>query len=204
MDRRSFLACATSVAIFSDFWSLAMAQGPIKLLVVRERGYENKCVPCVAGRLFGVPSAVDLSSAEQNLGMLSLITDTVELSYEPKTDRPSSIPEATYSAIVRADGSKKWMWTGGAVGNGAIRPDRAWRIELQNVPHRTAIQFHYGRDVNWSRGCVILGQRTATCPARGPCSFPDSPEPAVRALRDYVKSNSIASNTPILVRFCAA
>lgn len=183
----------------------AHAQGvAVRLLMVRERGYDNKCLPCVAGRLYGVPGNIDLASAEQSIGLLTVIADTVELSYEPDSGRPSSIPEAIYNATVRTDSSKKWMWTGGEVGRGSIRQERAWRIELQNVPRRTAIQFHYGRDANWSRGCIILGHRPLACPTRGPCSFPDSPELAVRALRSYVEANSVASNTPILVRFAAA
>lgn len=205
MDRRTFFTWVTSLAILPIPGMPALAQGgPVKLLMVRERGYDNKCLPCVAGRLYGVPGSIDLASAEQALGLLTFIADTVELSYEPDSGRPTSIPEATYNASVRADGTKKWMWTGGEVGSGSIRQDRAWRIELQNVPHRTAIQFHYGRDASWSRGCIILGHRTAACPARGPCSFPDSPEPAVRALSSYVEATSRASNTPILVRFAVA
>ena len=186
-------------------WLSARAQGgPVRLLLVREHGYENKCLPCVPGRLYGVLGSIDLASAEHDLGLLTFIADTVELSYEPDSDHPSSIPEGTYNATVRADGTKKWMWTGGKVGSGSIQQNRAWRIELKDVPHRAAIQFHYGRDASWSRGCIILGHQAPTCPTRGPCSFSDSPEPAVLALRNYVEANSIASNTPIIVRFAAA
>lgn len=205
MDRRTLLAGATGLAVMPMPWVVVRAQGsPVKLLMVRERGYNNKCLPCIAGRLYGVPNNIDLASAEHALGLLTFIADTVELSFEPDSGRPSSIAESTYTAMIRTDGTKKWMWGGGAVGSGAVLPDRAWRLELQNVPQRTAIQFHFGRDASWSRGCIILGHRAAACPARGPCSFPDSPEPAVRALRAYVEANAIASNTPIRVRFAAA
>ncbi|MDR6384006.1 DUF5675 family protein [Paraburkholderia caribensis] len=205
MNRRNFINLITALTLMPMPRSAVRAHDrPVGLLLVRERGYNDKCLPCVEGRLYGVPLNIDLSSAEKVLPLLAFISDTVELSYEADSDRPSSIPEATYNAVVRTDGSKKWMWTGGEVGSGSILPDRAWRIELQNVPHRTAIQFHYGRDATWSRGCIIIGHRTAVCPVRGPCSFPDSPEPAVRALRGYVEANSRASNTPILVRLAAA
>lgn len=177
---------------------------PVHLLVVRERGYETKCVPCVAGRLFGVPSGIDLASAELVLGLLTFIADTIELSYEPESGRPSSIPEATYNARIRNDATKRWMWSGGKVADGSILLDRSWRLELMDVPRRTAIQFHFGRDVNWSLGCIILGHRPSACPARGPCTFPNSPEAAVRALRNYVESNAISSDTSIRVRFASA
>ncbi len=205
MDRRTFVVGAACLAIGTTPWAMARAQASaVRLLLVRERGYANKCLPCVAGRLYGVPSGIDLTRAEQTLSLLTTIADTVELSYEPNSRRPSSIPEATYRARVRADATKKWMWTGGEIGSGSVRPDRAWRLELQSVPHRSAIQFHFGRDAAWSRGCVILGRQMTACSARSSCSFPDSHESAVRALRDFVEVNAVVSNTPIFVRFVAA
>ncbi|MDN7909076.1 DUF5675 family protein [Burkholderia cepacia] len=205
MKRRKFVSWATGSALLPMPWRPSRAQGgSVRLLMVREQGYQNKCLPCVAGKLYGVPGGIDLASAEHALGLLTLIADTVELSYEPDSAHPSSIPEGTYNATVRADGTKKWMWTGGQVGMGLIRQSRAWRIELKEVPHRTAIQFHYGLDASWSRGCIILGHQAPACPKKGPCSFSDSPERAVLALRKYVETNSIASNTPIVVRFAAA
>lgn len=205
MDRRTFITGALGLATIPAPWMVARAQGgPVKLLLVREHGYDTKCLPCVAGKLYGVPSNINLDTAEQATGLLTFITDTVELSYEPDSGRPSSIPEATYSASVRTDATKRWMWSGQELNAGTVLQDRAWRLELANVPHRTAIQFHYGRDASWSRGCIILGHKTPSCPARGPCSFPDSPEPSVKSLRNYVESNAMASNTPIRVRVVGA
>ncbi|MFM0420044.1 DUF5675 family protein [Paraburkholderia aromaticivorans] len=205
MDRRVFLFWATGLAMAPIPWLSARAQGgPVRLLLVREHGYENKCLPCVLGRLYGAPGSIDLASAEHDLELPTFIADTVELSYEPDSNHPSSIPEGTCNATVRADGTKKWMWSGGKVGSGSIQQNRAWSIELENVPHRTAMRFHYGENASWSRGCIILGHQASACPTRGPGSFSDSPEPAVLAMRNYVEANSIASNTAIVVRFTAA
>ncbi|ALL68336.1 hypothetical protein K788_00003210 [Paraburkholderia caribensis MBA4] len=48
-----------------------------------------------------MPGNIDLRIAEQALGLLTFIADTVELSYEPDSGRPSSIPEATYHQKLR-------------------------------------------------------------------------------------------------------
>ena len=205
MNRRSFLIGAVGLTFNPGVSSTAWAQDTaVKLLLMRERGYQVKCLRCVAGKLFGVSANIDLATAEQAVGLLSFITDTVELSYEPDSGRPSSIPEGDYTATVRTDATKKWMWSEGELGKGTVLDDRAWRLELANVSRRSNIQFHFGRDANWSQGCIIIGQKPAACPARGSCSFPNSPEPAVRTLRSYVERNAIASNTPIRVRIASA
>jgi hypothetical protein len=35
--------------------------------------------------------------------------------------------------------------------------NRFWKIELEGLQPRTAIQFHFGKDETWSQGCFILG-----------------------------------------------
>lgn len=205
ISRRDLIKTGGLVAAGAFMPDIAFAQdNKVKLLLVRETGYQNKCVPCIPGKLYGVPAAIDLATAEQILGLLTPIVDTVELSYEPDSTTPSSIPEATYGAFVRTDGTKKWMWTGNAIGSGTVDLDKAWRLELTGTGHQSNIQFHYGRDAGWSRGCVIIGHKLAQCPAKGPCVFPDSPVSAVRALRNYVELTGTSSATPIQVRIASA
>lgn len=191
-----------SLAVASAFVSkIALAQsGSVKLLLVRQTGYQNACVPCIPGKIYGVPATVDLAAAEQVIGLLTPIADSIELSYEEGGSVPSSIPEGTYAAGIRTDGTKRWMWSGGAIGTGTVDVDRAWRLELRGVPRRSNIQFHFGKDASWSAGCIIVGHRMAQCPSKGPCRFPDSPVSAVRALRNYVQATAISSATPIQIR----
>lgn len=200
MKRRDFQLGVVALAS-SLGWPRAYAEdGLVKLIVIRRRGYANSCTRCIPGKLYGVPVALDLNSAESVTPLLYELSDTIELGYEDNATGRSSIPTQTYDASVRTDGTKPWMWSGGAVGSGSIRLDRAWRLELQNVPgNRSAIQFHYGRDVSWSEGCVILGTSPPTCRV-DECRHQDSSESAVRRIRDYVTQNGLSSRTRIQVR----
>jgi hypothetical protein len=183
------------------FQRSSRAQGlAVRLLLLRNGDYVNRCVECIPGKLYGVPDGIDLDSAEGVTALLTPICDTIELSYEENRENASSVPARTYEAFVVTKATKRWMWTGGNIDAGNVILDRAWRLELKDVPnHRTAIQFHYGKDVGWSRGCIIVGTSPAnTC--HDDCVHTDSPAAAVQALREYVESKMIASNTPIQIR----
>ena len=85
------------------------------------------------------------------------------------------------------------------------KPHRAWRLEL-DVPRingvlRTAIQFHYGKDKSWSRGCVILTGGAPSSPLV--CKAEDgadSPDEAVAAVKAYVEKTVAKSDDRIMVR----
>ncbi len=201
MLRRDFLPMFLSFVGLTFVRRSARAQGlAVRLLLVRNGEYVNRCVECIPGNLYGVPDGIDLGSAEGLTAVLTPICDTIELSYEENVKNASSVPARTYDAAVVTKATKRWMWTGGGVDQGNVILDRAWRLELKDVPdHRSAIQFHYGKDVGWSRGCIIIGTSPAnTC--HDDCVHTDLPAAAVQALRQYVESNMMASNTPIQIR----
>ncbi len=75
-----------------------------------------------------------------------------------------------------------------------------WRLELDNVPGgRSAIQFHFGRDAAWSKGCIIVGANNRLVCGRDECAFSDSPRDGIRVLRDFVTSRMIVSNERVSV-----
>jgi hypothetical protein len=194
----SIIGIAGAMACSRSIWAQASS---VRLILIRQADYKDKCLSCIPGKIYGVPPAIDFAVAETVPSLLEFICDTVELSYEDNVPKKSSIPEGLYTAKVRQDGTKKWMWSEGEIGKGSILPDRSWRLELAGVPNkRTNIQFHYGKDVGWSAGCIIIGQKLAQCSATDQCNFPDSPEAAVSALRSYVVTNSLSTATPIQIR----
>jgi hypothetical protein len=175
-----------------------------RLLVIRNIDYLNRCTRCIPGTLYGVPLGIDLATAELLPALLTRITDVIEPSYEDNMPGLSSIPVGTYPATVRADGTKKWMWTGGAVNQGDLILDRAWRLQLSGVPdNRSAIQFHYGKDASWSAGCIIVGQQPAN-QCVDECKFADSPAAGVRAMREYVEGALLSSDGQITIRIADA
>jgi hypothetical protein len=201
LNRRTVLAAGLSMLCSP---SLAQpAPPPVKYLLVRKAGLSNQCVRCIPGRLFGVPAGLDLATVQPNNPLLRLLADTIELSYEDNQQNVSSIPLRTYDARVRRDGTKKWMWSGNAIGSGTLDLDRAWRVELENVPHRTAIQFHFGQDVGWSNGCVMIGSQPAN-QCTDACRFANSPATGTRAMRAFFEATAVDANNPILVRLMEA
>ena len=168
----------------------------LRLLLVRDASYKEKCTSCIPGRVFGVPEGVEITSAEWLEWALDPISDTIELGYEENEIEGSSIPTGVYSAVIRTDPTKEWM----KATNGETNLDRAWRLELKDVPGgRTRIQFHFGKDVGWSTGCIIVG-RNASAVCQEDCRFSDSPEAGVRRLREYVEGHLVSSDDEILVR----
>ena len=201
-NRRSVLSGFASLlgtSLITIRPNASLASTAVQLIVIRDGSYINQCTKCIPGKVYGVPAAVDINSAETTPFLLEFLTDVIEPSFEENTPNISSVPLGTYSGRIREDATKRWMWSGGALNSGDVLRDRAWRIELDGVPNRTAIQFHYGKDVSWSAGCIIVGtQPTNQC--YEDCKVNDSPEDGVKSIRSYVERNSISSSTPITIR----
>lgn len=127
------------------------AARPVRLLVVRKPGFSltNACVaPCIRGKIYDVSDQGSLDLSTVTLSLLgAAICDTIELPWRGNNPSVSSIPVGEYRATVRDDATKDWM----------TNSNRRWRLELTGVPHRSYIQFHYGKDVSWSEGCFIVG-----------------------------------------------
>jgi hypothetical protein len=68
-----------------------------------------------------------------------IITYTLELPWRGNAPLISSIPDGSYSAILRYD-----------------HPD-TWRIELRGVPGRGNVQIHTGNAPDDSEGCILVG-----------------------------------------------
>lgn len=64
---------------------------------------------------------------------------TLELPWKNNQQNVSSIPAGTYSGMLRYDKADKW------------------RIQLQGVPGRTAVQIHIGNYTRDIKGCVLIG-----------------------------------------------
>lgn len=64
---------------------------------------------------------------------------TLELPWKQNQSYISSIPEGSYPSILRYD-----------------KPD-GWRIQLDKVPNRTAVQIHTGNYPSEIEGCVLVG-----------------------------------------------
>jgi Family of unknown function (DUF5675) len=164
-----------------------------QLLVVRRSGWQNQCVNCIPGKIYGVPLMVALDTAPMRLGEFTALADTVELSYEDNALGRSSIPVGAYTAKVRTDATKKWMWSSGTLGKGSVLLNRAWRVELDDVPGgRTEIQFHHGKDASWSKGCIILGVNAPEV-CQDSCVFSDSSQDAVTRVREYIEAATHSS-----------
>jgi hypothetical protein len=110
----------------------------------------NQCVaPCIRGSVYNF-SDQDAPLDQTILPLLAgrkPICDVIERPWKDNRPNVSSVPKGIYTAHVRSDRTKAWMTT----------ENRAWRIELEGLQPRTAIQFHFGQDETWSQGCFILG-----------------------------------------------
>ncbi len=175
-------------------WSASASD--VQLLLVRNAKSDTSCDDAVFhGRLFTVPMGTSLEAVGSTLG-LTLLTRVQELPYEDNAQGASAIPAGTYTAKVRTDETKNWM---------KGKPHRAWRLELdmahRSGVERSAIQFHYGEDQSWSKGCVIL---TGSAPSRPLVCMEedaaDSPDEAVAAVRIYVEKTLVKSDDRVVVR----
>jgi hypothetical protein len=152
LRRRDFIVSATAALSFAAAPAVnAQALVRARLLVVRKPGFSlaNDCVaPCIRGKIYDVSSLGNYQLEDISLVLLGApICDTVERPWRDNRPDVSSIPVGKYSAKVRDVATKSWMDS----------LDKRWRIELEGVPHRSHIQFHYGNDVGWSEGCFIVG-----------------------------------------------
>lgn len=168
--------------------SISTSNGVAQLLLVREAQINLSCdVAMFPGKLYKVPSVFKLEDIGSSIG-LELLTNTQELPFEDNISNASSIPEGVYEGFIRSDESKTWM-------KGNI--NRTWRIQLNGVPNRSAIQFHYGKDKSWSKGCIILtGEMSNTLM----CEAKNSSEKAVENVRKYVESEMNSSDDVIRVK----
>lgn len=158
-NRRLFLKAST-VVLFTPAISRAQSLPAVKLLVLRNPpaiGTNNCVATCIRGSIYDV-------SHDQNFVDPALwsvlpgaqpICDVIERPWVDNKHNVSSIPSGTYTGFVRNDRSKKWM----------TNENRSWRIELNKVAgKRQNIQFHYGKDENWSQGCFIVGDHLVKDP----------------------------------------
>jgi hypothetical protein len=161
MLRREFLITCGALWVAPAY---AAVEPRATLRLNRQPGWDRTCVACIPGELF----------AGEPLG--PKLCDTVELPFEDNAVGRSAIPAGEYTARVVTARTKPWM----------TDELRAWRLELDDVSNRRAIQFHFGKESSWSRGCVIVGLNNSRQCQANACRFSDSPVEGVRALRDYV------------------
>jgi len=177
--------------IFFTTTSGAVFAADAQLLLVRDAVPNKTCdVSVFNGTLYAVPNNQSLANVSSTLG-LDVLTQTQELPYEDNASKRSSIPTATYTATIREDQTKNWM---------KGKPDRAWRLELNKVTPRSAIQFHYGKDKSWSQGCIILTGNTSKDGLICRDGNPDTPDDAVAVVRKYVEGQVKSSADSIRIR----
>ncbi len=189
MDRRQFCRGVTALGLLPSVAAAEM--NGAQLLLVRQTPEPVSCVKngprYIVGKLYGVPSQLDLATADPTLG-LHFLSDTMELPYEANAQHVSSIPAGIYRATVRVDKTKEWMTS----------TDRTWRLELMGVPNRSVIQFHFGTNYTWSKGCIILtGNANEDLMCRNAVT---SSEQSVLAVRQFVEANTLYSTDSIQVR----
>jgi hypothetical protein len=188
MLRRHFLVSTLVLPIWGA--PIAAPVDIVQLLLLRDSKEPVACgsMRYIKGNLYGVPSHLKLNDVSSAIG-LTFLAHVEELPYELNVKDASCIPAGTYPASIRTDKKKPWMTT----------VNRTWRLELNGTKPRSAIQFHYGKDFHWSKGCVILtGTDDLVCK-----EGIDSPEEAVAALRNYVTTGH-NSSTPIFVKIAFA
>jgi hypothetical protein len=169
-------ALLASAALLGALLTRGYAAGAVKarLRLERKSGWAKQCTNCIPGTLYGADLPVPLR-----------LCSTVELSFESNQVDKSAIPAQRYLATVRTDRTKSWM----------TDELTEWRLELLDVPgNRRAIQFHYGKDAGWSKGCIIVGENNPLACGRNECSFSDTPREGMKALRDYIMDRTVASN----------
>lgn len=88
---------------------------------------------------------IERKSSSDKCTMGYLIADgqvvcySLELPWKDNSNNISCVPSGTYKGILRYDKTD------------------GWRIQLENVPNRTAVQIHMGNYTTQTEGCVLVG-----------------------------------------------
>ena len=183
IGRRGFLSVAFG-GLAAPAVTRAQALLPVRLLVLRYPAVigSNNCVAtCIRGSLYDVSTAGAIDPTQWSIPLgAEPICDVIERPWAGNAPNVSAIPAGEYNAFVRDDASKSWM----------TNEDRRWRIQLEGVQGRSAIQFHFGQDEQWSQGCFIVGDHLVADPslsdlAGSYCSVSNG-EAAIARLRSVV------------------
>lgn len=196
-SRRSFLSVAFGGLAVPTIIR-AQALPPVRFLVIRHPaviGSDNCVATCIRGSLFDVSTAgvIDPEQWSFPLGV-DPICDVIERPWAGNAPNVSAIPAGVYEAFVRDDPTKNWM----------TNENRSWRIQLKGVEGRSAIQFHFGQDENWSQGCFIVGDHLVADPtlndlAGAYCSVGNG-EDAIAKIRSVVTDPGLdGSNITVAV-----
>jgi hypothetical protein len=194
IGRREVLSggLASIVGALVPYTACAQRLLPIRLIVLRQpAALSNHCVaPCIRGLVYDIShlTRFDLHNlALPAVKALPPICGVIERPYHDNRASESSIPRGIYTARIRDDATKRWMTT----------LDRRWRLELDGVPGgRSAIRFHYGQDVDWSKGCFIVGSivgSDGSLTREAYCGV-DSSEASISKLRRVVTGAAMNSN----------
>ena len=187
LDRRNFLKSIAATSISTAIPDICQAQAliPVRLLVVRKPGFSltNECVaPCIRSKIYDVSAAGDLQLDGVIVSLLgAAVCDALERPWKSNQPSVSSVPKGICQASIRNDMTKPWMDT----------ENKKWRLELSDVPHRSNIQFHYGKDIGWSEGCFIVGdllQPDGSVGMESSYCQVDNGEAAVARLRSIVEA----------------
>jgi len=190
--RRGFLAAAAA-ALAAPEIARGQALLPVRLLVLRRpavMGSDNCNAPCIRGSIYDVSSEGLYSPDTWSIPLgQAPICDVIERPWANNAPNVSAIPAGTYAAHIREDATKAWM----------TNLNRRWRLQLDRVEGRSAIQFHYGKDEGWSQGCFIVGDHLVDAPALNDLSGPyckvTNGEAAIERLRAAVLSPSVDNQT---------
>ena len=192
MKRRRILTLGAA-AVFAPFVATSQALPPIRLLVLRRPavlGSDNCNAPCIRGSIYDVSFEGLFAPDDWSIPLgLAPICDVIERPWASNAPNVSAIPAGTYTARIREDATKAWM----------TNLNRRWRLQLDRVEGRSAIQFHYGNDERWSQGCFIVGDHLVDTPALNDLSGPycdlRNGEAAIERLRGVVTSPSVDNQT---------
>lgn len=102
-----------------------------------------------------------------------VICYTLELPWKDNSNFISCILPGSYNGILRYD-----------------KPD-GWRIQLENVPNRTAVQIHIGNYTKDTEGCILVGTGAKT----EDCSVQNS-SLAYSKLKEAFYGTSTPNSTP--------
>jgi len=188
IGRRGFLSVALG-GLAAPAITRAQALLPVRLLVLRQPaviGSSNCVASCIRGSLHDVSTAGAIDPAQWSIPFgVAPICDVIERPWAGNAPNISAIPAGEYKAFVREDATKSWM----------TNQNRRWRIQLEGVQGRSAIQFHFGQDELWSQGCFIVGDHLIADPslndlAGAYCSVGNG-EAAIARLRSVVIASGL-------------